>query len=57
MKQQKDIRETIVWKCYIYVHGSAPQQARRYLEELVAIFGSGNVAIRHNSDIGSFLRK
>jgi hypothetical protein len=46
----------LIWKAYILVHGSAPQDTRQIRQDLEKIFGKNNVLIRKDSDISTFLR-
>jgi hypothetical protein len=47
----------IGWKAYIYVHSAAPIKTEpRWRSQLEGTFGRGNFAVKHDKDLGKFLR-
>lgn len=51
----------VIWKACICLHGQAPRNGQRTVDELISIFGKNNVCIRHGVKhfklLGEFLRR
>ncbi|MEO8974056.1 MAG: hypothetical protein ABI406_20910 [Ktedonobacteraceae bacterium] len=52
--------EPVIWKACICLHGQAPRNGQRIVDELISIFGKNNVRIKHGVKhfklLGEFLR-